>query len=354
CFQISCQGATSVTTFSVFLCEKIAPALRRAVYNKTALKIAEVMQDDVSDFKSNRRSLEVHILKYLAKQQNFSLYKEYISFPESFTKNYIHRRVQEYCFGENQRLKQLLEKSLSFYCDCLHTAVFTSTDIVRDRTDRADKISLWLDQFCSKLGEVLNLPRSDLKAIEHQEVTDMEFLNNTMTQALDDLRNEIKKGFASANLSSFENQPHTILATHFSGCWEKCPFCGAVCTNNMRNHDGDHQVIYHRPEALVGGWWYQTENLVIDICSSSVASDCRFLHHEKGWIPYKKYRDAGPPYSSWNIPPDPSMQAYWKWFVSHFRTDLEQWYKKKFRGRGEIPLEWTRIQKEEALRELEK
>ncbi|KAM9382257.1 interferon-induced very large GTPase 1-like [Phaethornis superciliosus] len=352
CFQISCQGATSVTIFAVFLCEKIAPALHQAVYNKTALRIAEGMQVDVPDFRSNRRSLEVHILKYLAEQQNFQLFRWYLTRPEHFTSDYIRARVEEYCLDGNQRLKQLLEQSLAAYCDCLQAAVFTSTNIVRDRTDRADKISLWLDQFCSSVAEVLNLPRSDLKAIEHQEVTDMEFLNNSMTQALAAMRNELQKGFANADLRSFENQPHSILAAHFSGCWEQCPFCWAVCTNTIRNHDGDHQVIYHRPEALGGMFWYQTENLVIDICSSSVASDCSFLHKKTTWIPYKKYRDAGPPYSSWNIPPDPSMQLYWKWFVSHFRTDIELWQRKKFCGRGAIPPEWTRISKEEAVREL--
>ncbi|KAJ7428711.1 interferon-induced very large GTPase 1-like protein [Willisornis vidua] len=93
---------------------------------------------------------------------------------------------------------------------------------------------------------------------------------------------------------------------------------------------------------------------MIDICSSLVASDCRFLIGGDKWIPYKTYRDAGPPYSTWNILPDPSMRVYWKWFVSHFSTELETLYNGKFQGRGEIPEAWRRISKQEALDNLDK
>ncbi|XP_041346204.1 interferon-induced very large GTPase 1-like, partial [Pyrgilauda ruficollis] len=168
----------------------------------------------------------------------------------------------------------------------------------------------------------------------------IEFLSSAMAEALDDLRDRLMKELSEADLSLFPRQPHTILAAHFSGCWEQCPFCGAVCTNTMRNHDGDHQLVYHRPEALTGFNWHETDHLVIDICSSLVASDCKFRVGDNEWIPYKRYRDAGPPFSTWNILPDSSMQAYWKWFVSHFKTQLEALYNGRFHGRGEIPEAW--------------
>ncbi|XP_026701207.1 interferon-induced very large GTPase 1-like [Athene cunicularia] len=353
CFQISCQGATSITTFAVFLCDKIAPALRQAVYEKTALAIARDMKSKVSDFNGNRYSLEVCILKYMAQEEKFENFKQYLSHPEGFFRSYIERRVRTYCLDENRRLEKFLEDSLSLLYESIQSAVFASTNIVRDRKDRNDKISLWLDEFCSALGEVLSLPRRDLKGIEHQEVADIEFLNNAMTEALAPLKDSIKEEFAMADMGRFERQPHTILAEQFTGCWQQCPFCGAVCTNTMPNHDGNHQLVFHRPEALVGQKWHRTDHLVIDICSSSVASDCTFLIGENTWIPYKRYRDAGHPYSAWNIPPDPSMQAYWKWFVAHFRTEIEGWFNGKFHGRGEIPPSWYQITKQEALDQLQ-
>ncbi|XP_074676486.1 up-regulator of cell proliferation [Strix aluco] len=353
CFQISCQGATSITTFAVFLCDKIASALQQAVYEKTALAIARDMKSKVPDFKGNRYSLEVCILKYLAQEEKFENFKQYLSRPEGFFRSYIERRVRMYCLDENRRLEKFLEDSLTLLYESIQSAVFASTNIVRDRKDRNDKISLWLDEFCSALGEVLSLPRRDLKGIEHQEVTDIEFLNDAMTKALAPLKDNIEEEFATADMSKFERQPHTILAEQFAGCWQQCPFCGAVCTNTMPDHDGKHQLVFHRPEALVGRKWHRTDHLVIDICSSSVASDCSFRIGENTWIPYKRYWDAGHPYSTWNIPPDPSMQAYWKWFVSHFKTEIERWYNGRFHGRGEIPPSWHKITKQEALDQLQ-
>ncbi|XP_039566143.1 interferon-induced very large GTPase 1-like [Passer montanus] len=354
CFQISCQGATSGTTFAVFLCDKIEPALRQAVSLRTAKDIAEDMQGQFPDFQGSRSNLEVCILKYLAEEENFEYFKQFLTSPKRFCQSYIETRVRNHCLDGSRRLKMFLDSSLDHLYRNILSAVSLSTQIVKDRKDREDKISLWLDEFCRQLSEVINLPRSDLKGIEHQEVTDIEFLSSAMTEALAALRERLMKELADADLSSFSRQPHTILAEHFSGCWEQCPFCGAVCTNTMWNHDGDHQLVFHRPQALMGGKWHGTDHLVIDICSSLVASDCSFRVRDDEWIPYKRYRDAGPPYSTWNILPDSSMQAYWKWFVSHFRTQLEALYNRKFQGRGEIPEAWQRITKEEALAELEK
>ncbi|XP_074392445.1 interferon-induced very large GTPase 1-like [Zonotrichia albicollis] len=354
CFQISCQGATSITTFAAFLCHKIEPALRQAVYDRTAKAIAEDMQGKFPDFRGNRANLEVYILRYLAEKEDFEDFKQYLTSPKQFCERYIKEQVKKHCLDGSRRLRVFLDSSLNLLYQNILSAVSLSTQIVKIRKDREDNISLWLDEFCRELTEVIHLPRSDLKGIEHQEVTDIEFLSRAMAEALDDLRERLMEELAGADLSSFPRQPHTILAEHFAGCWEQCPFCGAVCTNTMQNHDGDHQVVLHRPRGLMGCKWHGTDHLDISICSINVASDISFRVHYSEWIPYKRYRDAGPPYSNWNILPDPSMQAYWKWFVSHFRTQLEDLYKGKFQGKGEIPEAWRRITKQEVLAELDK
>ncbi|NWS03439.1 GVIN1 GTPase, partial [Motacilla alba] len=270
---------------------------------------------------------------------------------------------REHCLDGTGKLRNFLASSLDHFHNKVRSAISSSTQIVKDRKDREDKISLWLDEFCRELSEVINLPRSDLKGIEHQEeVTDIEFLSRAMAEALDDLKEKLMEELSEADLSSFSRQPHTILAEHFSGCWAQCPFCGTVCTNTMRDHDGDHQVVLHRPQALMGWTWvvrffffeFGTHKLVIDICSSLVASNCKFKSDCGRWIPYKRYRDAGPPYSTWNILPDSSMQVYWKWFVSRFSTQLEALYDQKFEGKGKIPESWRRITKQEALSKLDK
>ncbi|XP_057877798.1 interferon-induced very large GTPase 1-like [Melospiza georgiana] len=354
CFQISCQGATSVTTFAVFLCRKIEPALSRAVYERTAKAIAEDMQGKFPDFQGNRANLEVCILRYLAEQENFEYFKQYLMSPKQFCESYIETRVMGHCLDGSRRLRMFLDSSLDILYRNTLSAVSFSTQTVKDKKDRKDKVSLWLDEFCREMTEVINLPRSDLKGIEHLEVTDIEFLSSAVAEALDDLRDRLMEVFPKADLSSFSRQPHTILAEHFSGCWEQCPFCGAVCTNTMQNHTGDHQVVLHRPQALIGTTWPGTDQLVIDICSGLLTTNLKFNFDNSKGFSYQKYWYAGLPSSTWNTLPDPSMQAYWKWFVSHFRTQLEALYNGKFQGKGKIPEAWQRVTKQEALSELEK
>ncbi|TRZ05899.1 hypothetical protein HGM15179_021208 [Zosterops borbonicus] len=332
----------------------IEPALHREVYERTAKDIADDMQGKFPDFQGNRANLEVSILRYLAEQENFEYFKCYLMRPKEFFHKFIALQVQNYCSDESRRLEKFLDSSLNHLYRNILSALSLSTQIVKDRNDREDKVCLWLDEFCRELSEVISLPRSDLKGIEHQEVTDIEFLSSVMADNLAALRDRLKKEFSDADMSSFSRQPHTILAEHFSGCWEQCPFCGAVCTNPMWNHSGHHEVLFHHPRALMGTMWEKTDHLSIDICSNLVATKLKFRFDNGKWIRYKRYRDAGHPFSTWKIHSDSSMQAYWKWFVCHFRTQLEGLYNGKFQGKGEIPEAWRRITKQEALSELDK
>ncbi|XP_008917714.2 interferon-induced very large GTPase 1 [Manacus vitellinus] len=332
-FQISCQGTTSVPTFATFLCQKIALSVFHPACQRTAKAIARDMQEKIPDFQGNRANLEVCILRFLAQEEKFKYFKEYLKHPKKFFQMYIALHFLRCCLDENRRLEKFLASSLDLLCGNILSAVSSSTEKVKDRNDREDKTSLWLDEFCRELTEVINLPRSELRCIEHQEITDLQLFNKTMEVALAAMRDWLKGKFVSADLSWFERLPLTIPAELFSGCWEQCPFCGAVCTYTMWGHDGDHQLVFHRPEFLAGRKWRGTDHLVIEICRN-FASAVKF--------------------SSWKILPDPSMQAYWKWFVCRFRRDLETLYNGKFLGKGEIPEAWKRITKQEALAELDK
>ncbi|KAG9329901.1 hypothetical protein JZ751_028637, partial [Albula glossodonta] len=97
-----------------------------------------------------------------------------------------------------------------------------------------------------------------------------------------------------------------VVEGQLQGCWAQCPFCKAICTNTIPNHDGDHSVKFHRCEALAGWHYHNTDNFSVDFCTT------------KGeWFPYKTYKDAGDPYDKWSITPDGSVQRYWKWFIWH-------------------------------------
>ncbi|XP_066570501.1 interferon-induced very large GTPase 1 [Amia ocellicauda] len=352
-FQTFCQGATTVAIFADFLASKLQTAIHQAVYTKVCLDIADLMQNNCQALNGNREKLEFHILKELAAKQNFQAFQMYINFPKQYFEEFITNSVYSYC-KENDNLKTFLNTRLRGFQCLLLKAIATATSKTKDI---GGSVVMWLDEFCSQLGGELQLGRQELKAVEHQEIKDIGFLTESVTKALENVVESLSKDFQKTSLKDIEHGMSNIidiLIEQLCGCWEKCPFCNAVCTNTIPGHDGDHSVPFHRPQAVTGTTWYKTNYLVTDICTSLVASDCSIVLSESNKIPYKRYRDAGIPYSQWSITADNSSLKYWQWYVAYFRENLESSYKSKFEGRGNIPDTWTKIKKEEALSEIGK
>ncbi|XP_060032950.1 interferon-induced very large GTPase 1-like isoform X2 [Erinaceus europaeus] len=351
-FKISCQGATSVKVFIDFLWQKLTPAVSTMIEEKTASNIAGDMRATCPAFNGNRSNLEKHILISLAEEENFENYQQYIFNPKSFFSNYIRNLIRRYFSGTgSERMKTFLKLNLEDIKTVLSHAIEQSTT---ETKDKSCTVSGWLDFFCNHLGSNLIFPRKDLIGIEHQEINDIEFLKKTMFEALDPAMDEVSQNCLSIDTEITVQKVEKMLSEHLSGCWKQCPFCRAICTNTIPNHDGDHSVPFHRPEGINGIKWIDTDNFSIDFCTSSVASDCYFVFDDGRKFPYKNYRLAGGEYATWSITPDISTQPYWKWFVCHFRSQLENTHHKKFQGRGQIPDAWNKITKQDAIADLKK
>lgn len=349
-FKISCQGATSVTSFVDFLWLKLTPAISATIWERMVLKVVGDMRATCPEFSGNRSNLERHILYSLAEEENFDKYWLYIHHPESFFRDYIKDHIRRYCSEEDgEKIKTFLKMSLDDMKNAILSAIHESTAVAKDKGSTA---SGWLDLFCDHLGSNLIFPRRDLISIEHQEIKDTEFLKEAMSAALDPAMRKVEEDCSSKPLDEMISDIEKILSEHLCGCWKQCPFCKAICTNTIPQHDGDHSVPFHRPKAVSGRRWHETDHFVIDCCSSSVASDHFFILHDLRKFPYKNYRKAGDDYATWSITPDSSVQPYWKWFVCHFRSKLEEKYNKKFTNKGRIPDLWMKITKQEVLDDL--
>ncbi|XP_054581651.1 interferon-induced very large GTPase 1-like [Eptesicus fuscus] len=351
-FKIYCQGASSIKTFVDFLWGKLTPAVSDTIWKQMAPKIAGDMRATCSEFNGNRANLEKHVLISLAENENFDDYWEYIHHPESFFRNYIQRHIERYCSEQrSNKIKTFLKISIGDIKNVILSAIHESTAIAKDKSST---VSGWLDLFCDHLGSNLNFPRKDLVSIEHQEIKDIEFLKEAMSEALDPAMITVEQECLSKPVEDIVSDIQKMLSEHLCGCWKQCPFCGAICTNTIPNHDGDHSVPFHRSEAVNGWRYHKTEEFSLDFCTSSVASDATFIlnNDDTTSFPYKNYRQAGGEYATWSITPDTSTQPYWKWFICHFRSNLEEKYQIKFIGRGEIPNAWTKITKEDVLDDL--
>ncbi|XP_044127602.1 interferon-induced very large GTPase 1-like [Bufo gargarizans] len=350
CYKISCQGAASIKIFADFLCRKILEAIQPALYERTGMAIVDEMTSNYPPFASNRSRLETYILIYLAEQEDFEKYRQYLHFPKTFFQDFIETSVNNYYIeGQPHRLKDVLHINLDHFHKLVLFSIAKSTRFAKDKNG---KVSEWLDDFYKRIEDYVTFTRADLKSIEHQEIQDIEFIQEVMCASWNEAIEEFKKDFKTTTFNSFETKPHDILVKQLCGCWDQCPFCGAICTHTIANHDGDHSVTFHRPQAITGISWIDSNEFVIEICSNLVSSDHCLVIDQSTQVPYKNYRDIGPNYAKWSITPDNSWQPYWKWFVNTFHSELEADYNLKFKKRGKIPAEWSQTEKNEVITQL--
>lgn len=213
-------------------------------------------------------------------------------------------------------------------------------------------MSAWLDDFYRRIEDHVTFTRADLRNIEHAEIRDIEFIQEVMCASWNEAIDNFKTDFNTSTFDSFETKPHETLVKQLSGCWEQCPFCGAICTHTIADHDDNHSVTLHRPQALTGISWIDSNEFVIEICSNLVSSNNCLVIDPSTQVLYKHYRNIGPNYAKWSIMPESSPQPYWKWFVHSFQSKLEEDYKLKFKKRGAIPEEWSHIDKKEMIAKL--
>lgn len=177
---------------------------------------------------------------------------------------------------------------------------------------------MWLDLFCKEVGEVIVIRKADLCSIEKELINDWSFLKDMMARSLEDIIKDKKE-----DMKILREKPTTILCQQLQGCWAQCPFCKAICTNTIPNHDGDHSVRFHRSKALSGYHWHDRDNFDIDFCTTSVISDASFKKKEMDkFIPYQMYRTAGDPYNTWSITGDGNSQQSFASFVHSWRRNM--------------------------------
>ncbi|XP_067219940.1 uncharacterized protein [Chanodichthys erythropterus] len=351
-FQKYCDGSTSAAIFGEIICQKLKEPIEQSVYMKIARDLTDEMRSNCESLNGNRSNLEKHILETLAEQEDFDKYMNYIHNPRDHFKSFIRDEVSQYISDKfSVCVLPKMKENIELLQQKIMKAAHESTEHVQ--VNRGD-VGLWLKSFTQKLSDVLIFSEKDLSGVNHDDVDDFKLLEDVMRKELPVIMSDICSRF---NTDIFDEKlylkfrPNEILNDHFCRyCWVQCPFCKAICTKNM-DHYGKHSVHFHRVRGVNGTYYRSTHNLCSDICTNLVLSDQHFNTSE-GRFPYKDYRRAGGDYSYWSITSDLSELPYWKWFVCRFQKDLEKYYSKTFEGYGEIPDEWRKYSKHEAIQSL--
>ncbi|KAH1171120.1 hypothetical protein KIL84_006738 [Mauremys mutica] len=113
----------------------------------------------------------------------------------------------------------------------------------------------------------------------------------------------------------------------------------------------EHFATVHRPKGLWQDGSNNTQRLEHSSCSEDVISNEKFRNSDTQWKPHA-YKDYRCYYPDWRIQPDPSLTAsnYWKFVFKEFN---EQFAKEYDIEPADLPRDWGKITKEQALESLE-
>uniref|UniRef100_A0AAV2KN06 VLIG-type G domain-containing protein n=1 Tax=Knipowitschia caucasica TaxID=637954 RepID=A0AAV2KN06_KNICA len=341
------KGESAAVVLAEVICEKLKASMTETVCNRTAIDIAEEMKNSYPAFNKSRLNLEKYVLRSLAEKGDFNRYMAYIENPKAHIELFIKEEVQGYIQRE-KKAPVLLKKNVEEISNLVRIALHQATENVKE-----GNVEKWLQEFHSFLRDKLNL-----QILSHNSggVTNHSFLRDAIEKRLTPITEQLKS-LPLDQMNEYRLQPEEILIDQLCNCcWETCPFCAAVCTNTVKNHHPEkHSVLIHRPTGIEGWHIRGTLEMVIDFCPTLAASDKKF--RPQGFqdvaIPYKQYQRAGGAYADWSITPDGSKLVYWKWFICHFQKELEEYHKLKFVGQGEIPIDWRKYSREQAIESLE-
>ncbi|XP_017272291.1 interferon-induced very large GTPase 1-like [Kryptolebias marmoratus] len=352
-FRSFCKGNSSAVVFGEMMCEKVKVSAVEVICNKTGVDIAGEMKCSFPAFSGNRLNLEKHVLVSLAEKEDFNSFVTYIRNPRKQVESFIKEEVEKYMLTTHKdKALNILKKNVENIRKLISQALFEATEKVKKNQGDTD---MWVKEFSSSLSP--NLTLDTICCQNFSDINNFDFLKEELEKSLVDITEEMSH-LPLDKVMKCRQKPDQILIDQLCDCcWERCPFCSAVCTNTLKDHSPEkHRVPFHRPSGVEGWHTRGTVDLVIDFCTTLVASDRRFYpeYNSVKTFLYKCYPDAGEKkYASWSITADLSMLIYWKWFVCHFQKELEDHYKLKFQGGGEIPKEWRNYSKEEAIESLD-
>ncbi|XP_025068200.1 interferon-induced very large GTPase 1-like isoform X2 [Alligator sinensis] len=325
----------------------LKPAFMDYVNKRLGLEI-------VDDFLSSGQSIEYAsrsffqftVLKKLLEDGNFNRYAEYISNYEKFVKDWIRRHILDH-YRRNEDLEDLEKDILSSIIKKVRDALEIPKYV------RMNTISGFLENFCKVLKKDLVISKDSLVGIQFKNTADPHQFAACIQSFLPDLQqqvlSELKRLDVSSKLSKLPLKPQEEIFKRVFGCGNQCPFCKVPCEAGGAAHE-QHFASVHRPQGLGGYRCTETEKLIYSLCSSDVVSNTMFKNSDTDWK-YHPYKDYHQYYPHWRIQPDPSINAsdYWK-FV--FKESNEEFAKRCGAKPADLPTDWQRITKEQALGSL--
>nr|XP_040035670.1 up-regulator of cell proliferation isoform X2 [Gasterosteus aculeatus aculeatus] len=291
---------------------------------------------------STRMFFQSSVLLDLLSKDVFENYRSYICSYEEYVKKWILDQMVER-FSNSSAMSEFEDRHLLSSIKSINEAVNKA------KTKKSGNLRSFVQNVCQELGDKLVISQDALVTFMVLNNADQELFAHWLTGCVKDMKQFLEEKFKKTDiltkLQRLNVNPQNELCAKMIGCGKQCPFCAAPCEAGEKVHT-EHWTSIHRPQALGRFRWTLTEQLVTDVCSSSVISDASFRCSatENEWHPYKRYTEI---YPYWRIAPDVSLQAsdYWKYVVRKFNKQ----FAKEFDAKpADVPQTWKLITRKEA------
>ncbi|KAM3598114.1 uncharacterized protein V6R79_013648 [Siganus canaliculatus] len=350
-FRCFCKGSSSAVVFGQMICGTLKVSAVEPVCNQTAIDLADEMKSSVPAFSGNRSNLEKHVLKSLAEKENFHDFLNYIHHPQKQIETFIRKEVEKYIFRDRKDTAlKILNKNVDDIKQFVKQALSQATDKVKMKKGN---INMWEEEFSCSLRKKLTFC---IDCQTFPDINNFDFLKEEIEKGLEPIMTEMRN-HSLEKIKESRMKPDQILIDQLCDCcWVKCPFCRAVCTNTLKDHDGKHSVTFHR-SAAVKGWHYRgTDEFALEFCTTNVASDCRFrlIMTQKSGFPTKSIQEVAQ-----NMPAgvsplmSPSCHTGSGLCVS-LKNSWRITMNSNSKTEEKFPDEWRKHSKEEAVKSLDK
>ncbi|KAI3370348.1 hypothetical protein L3Q82_025122 [Scortum barcoo] len=296
---------------------------------------------------STRMFFQYTVLLDLLSKDDFEMYLSFISSYEYYVKKWILNQILER-FPNGSAMFEFEDQHVMLSISSINNA------INKVKTNKTGNLKMFVEAVCQELGDKLVISKDALGAFMILNNADQEQFAHWLTECVKEMAQALKEKFKETDihtkLKSLHVNPPNELFTKLIGCGKQCPFCKAPCEGAGAKGHSEHFTSLHRPQGLGRFRWCGTKELVIDICSTCVASESLFCCNATNgeWHPYKDYTKFFP---DWKIAPDGSLQAsdYWKYVLARFNNEFAKQYSAE---PANIPTTWKAITHEQAVSSL--
>ena len=344
-----CQGVQVELGCAKALADIVFQKMNYFLENRLGADVPHFFQNDLRNFEifKRRSSLQIEILKDLARAQNFPKYISYISDPINYIRNWIETRFSLYCSSEDvhkefkaRSLDPSLEKLKNFYIKQLSKSI---TDSDKD----------WKNSFYERIkSQTKELRRNDFDILDvyQNPINNPEnfieyFIKSfeTMCAPFNWLR-WIRR-ITEAKLHSNTQYLIKVLIR----CQSLCPFCREPCILSSQGHR-HYCGSLHRPKGLAGYYHQVSNTFSIRECTQSMNTDDVIVFDGKSYK-YTEYRNINQNFASWNILGEDALESkYWQWVFYTFSQDFIKHYRYEYNNMIE---NWSYITQEDVFANLD-